>query len=210
MAREDEKWGLPYRIVKRAFDITVSLAGLVITSPILVLAAAAIVLDDPKAGPVYKQERVGKGQKRFVMYKLRTMRKGADQERGLFDQLNESDGPAFKIKDDPRITRVGKFLRRSNLDELPQLFNVLKGDMSLVGPRPPLPEEVSWYEDWQLDRLTVKPGITCIWQIVKNRNDVPFDDWVRMDLRYIENASPWEDIKLLWKTGWCVLSMNGR
>ena len=149
-----------YTKIKRILDTTIAGLGLVFTTPIMAIASVAILIDDPNGFPIYSQERIGKDKKPFKIYKLRTMHKNADQELEALEDMNEMDGPVFKIKDDPRITKVGKFLRKSNLDELPQLFNVFKGDMALVGPRPPLPKEVEQYEPWQLKKLSVTPGIT--------------------------------------------------
>lgn len=195
---------------KRLFDIffaTLILLGFI---PLMIIIAIVIVIDDPKAGPFFKQKRVGRHGKEFYMYKFRTMRPDAEK---LLDQLkdkNEMEGPVFKIKDDPRITRVGKILRKLSLDELMQFFNVFKGDMTLVGPRPPLPQEVEFYTDYQKLRLHVTPGITCTWQIHKNRNDVPFEEWVEMDLEYIQNRTFPGDIWIMLKTPIVMLSATGR
>lgn len=144
------------------------------------------------------------------MYKFRTMHVGADAMLDELSSQNEMNGPVFKMKDDPRITRVGKILRKLSLDELMQFFNVFKGDMSLVGPRPPLPREVLFYTDYQKLRLLVTPGLTCTWQISKNRNDIPFEDWVEMDLEYIQNRTFLNDIKIMLKTPLVMLSGTGR
>ena len=144
------------------------------------------------------------------MYKFRTMHPNAEQMRAELEALNEMDGPVFKVKNDPRITRVGKILRKLSLDELMQFFNVFKGDMTLVGPRPPLPGEVEYYTDYQKLRLIVTPGLTCTWQIHKNRNDVPFEQWVEMDLDYIQNRTFWGDIKIMLKTPIAMISATGR
>jgi lipopolysaccharide/colanic/teichoic acid biosynthesis glycosyltransferase len=152
-------------------------------------------------GPVlFKQERVGIRGRKFYIYKFRTMVSNAEDLKIELLEKNESDGPAFKIKNDPRITRFGKFLRKTNLDELPQLLNVLKGEMSLVGPRPPLPSEVTKYERWYLKRLAVKPGITCTWQVMPDRNKIIFDKWMKLDVQYIDRWSIKEDIKILFRT----------
>lgn len=199
-----------YLKIKRKFDVVLAGMGFTATLPLMAVASIAIVLDDPEAGPLYSQIRVGRNGRNFRMYKLRTMRKDADKELHELSHLNEADGPAFKIKDDPRVTRIGKFLRKSCIDELPQLWNVMQGSMSLVGPRPPLPKEVKKYEPWQMKRLSMTPGITCYWQIMQNRNDVPFNDWVRMDLKYVEDASLATDFSILLKTVGCVLKLSGR
>ena len=178
--------------------------------PLMIVIAIAIVIDDPSAGPFYKQIRVGRHGREFYMYKFRTMRAGSDKIKTSLENENEMDGPVFKMKDDPRITRVGRFLRKVSLDELMQFFNVFKGDMTIVGPRPPLPEEVRHYTDYQKLRLIVTPGITCTWQIHKNRNDVPFSEWVEMDLDYIQNRTFWGDIKIMLKTPVVMFSATGR
>ncbi|MBN2215342.1 MAG: sugar transferase [Bacteroidales bacterium] len=168
-------------------------------SPIMLLIV--ILIKITSRGPViFKQERVGLRGRKFYIYKFRTMIQNAEDLKNELLEQNESDGPTFKIKKDPRITSVGRFLRKTGLDELPQLFNVLRGEMSLIGPRPPLPEEVEKYERWQLRRLSVKPGITCTWQIIPNRNEVLFDKWMRLDIQYIENWSIKKDILLFLKT----------
>jgi lipopolysaccharide/colanic/teichoic acid biosynthesis glycosyltransferase len=163
-------------------------------------------------GPVFfKQERCGLNGRKITVYKFRTMAPDAEDRRDELENLNELDGPVFKIKKDPRITSyIGTFLRKTGLDELPQLINVLKGEMSLVGPRPPIPEEVEKYDFWQRRRLSMKPGITCLWQCAPNRNDVCFHDWMNMDLQYIDNWSLMLDFKILLKTAVVVLTGQGR
>ncbi|MBQ5778247.1 MAG: sugar transferase, partial [Oscillospiraceae bacterium] len=178
---------------KRSFDIFFATLILLFFLPLMLVIALIIVIDDPSASPFYKQIRVGRHGKEFYMYKFRTMRANADQMLDELADKNEMDGPVFKIKEDPRITRVGKYLRKLSLDELMQFFNVFKGDMTLVGPRPPLPKEVDAYTDYQKLRLLVTPGITCTWQIHKNRNDVPFEEWVEMDIEYIRTRTSWND-----------------
>ena len=195
---------------KRLFDIFFASLILLFFLPLMCIIAIVIVIDDPSAGPFYKQVRSGRHEKEFYMYKFRTMRAGADKMIDELKDQNEMEGPVFKMKEDPRITRVGKFLRKVSLDELMQFFNVLKGDMTLVGPRPPLPREVQYYTDYQKLRLLVTPGITCTWQIHKNRNDVPFEEWVEMDLDYIENRTFWGDIKIMLKTPIVMLTATGR
>lgn len=195
---------------KRLFDIFFATLILLFFLPLMILISIIIVIDDPSAGPFYKQIRVGRHGKEFYMYKFRTMRANADQ---MLDQLkaqNEMDGPVFKIKNDPRITRVGKILRKLSLDELMQFFNVFKGDMTLVGPRPPLPGEVQYYTDYQRLRLLVTPGLTCTWQISKNRNDIPFEQWVEMDIEYIQTRTYLNDLKIMLKTPIVMLTATGR
>lgn len=195
---------------KRLFDIFFASLILLFFLPLMLVIAVIIVIDDPSAGPFYKQIRVGRHGKEFYMYKFRTMRANADQMLSELAEQNEMDGPVFKIKDDPRITRVGKYLRKLSLDELMQFFNVLKGDMTLVGPRPPLPQEVAFYTDYQKLRLLVTPGITCTWQIHKNRNDVPFEEWVEMDIEYIQTRTYRNDLKIMLKTPIVMLTATGR
>lgn len=195
---------------KRLFDIFFATLILLFFLPLMCIIAIVIYIDDPSAGPFYKQIRVGRHGKEFYMYKFRTMRADADKMKDELIKQNEMDGPVFKMKDDPRITRVGKFLRKVSLDELMQFFNVFKGDMTLVGPRPPLPREVQYYSDYQKLRLIVTPGITCTWQIHKNRNDVPFEEWVEMDLDYIQNRTFTNDIKIMLKTPIVMITATGR
>jgi exopolysaccharide biosynthesis polyprenyl glycosylphosphotransferase len=193
--------------MRRSFDVLVAALAMVVIAPVWLGITLAIKLTS--RGPVlYRQVRVGRDGSAFTMFKFRTMVKGAEgMTEGLID-LNHADGPLFKIPDDPRLTRAGKWLRRYSLDELPQLLNVLLGHMSLVGPRPPLPEEVSAYEDWHHERLTVTPGMTGLWQ-VSGRSDLPFDEYVRLDLFYIENWSVAYDLYILAKTIPVVLSGKG-
>ena len=199
-----------YLRAKRTFDICASAIGITASLPIIAIASAIIIVNDPGGNPIYAQERVGKDGRHFTMYKLRTMYCNADKNREEIMFMNESDGPVFKIKDDPRITKPGKILRKTNLDELPQLVNTFRGDMSLVGPRPPLPEEVAAYNQWHKNRLAIKPGMTCYWQIAPDRNDMPFDEWVKLDLKYIKEMNLKTDVKILWHTIGAVLKMNGR
>lgn len=188
-----------YSVTKRLIDIVGSLCGIILLSPLFLIVAILIKLEDPKGKVFFAQERNGRYPKTFKMYKFRSMVHNAEELlKDLMDR-NEQTGPVFKINDDPRITKVGKFIRRTSIDELPQLFNVLKGDMSLVGPRPPIPHEVDQYNSYQMQRLAVKPGLTCIWQ-VSGRNNIGFDEWVEMDIEYIKNRNLWLDIKLIFKT----------
>jgi exopolysaccharide biosynthesis polyprenyl glycosylphosphotransferase len=193
---------------KRAIDIVLALGLLVLSLPVQLLAACAIKLSSP--GPVlFRQTRCGLNGRHFTLTKFRTMVSDAEQRRAEVAPLNEMDGPVFKSRTDPRLTSVGRLLRRFSVDELPQLWNVLVGDMSLVGPRPPLPEEVARYEPWQRRRLSMKPGLTCLWQI-SGRNDLPdFDRWMELDLKYIDSWSPLLDLKILARTVPTVLSGRG-
>lgn len=195
---------------KRSFDIFFATLILLFFLPLMLVIAIVIVIDDPSAGPFYKQVRIGRHGNQFNMYKFRTMRANADQSIHELAAQNEMDGPVFKMKKDPRITRVGKFLRKVSLDELMQFFNVLKGDMSIVGPRPPLPREVEHYTDYQKLRLLVTPGITCTWQIQKSRNDIPFEKWVEMDIEYIQTRSYANDLKIMLMTPIAMLTATGR
>lgn len=195
-----------YLLIKRLFDIVISLAGLVICSPIILVTSIAILIDD--FGPVfYSQIRIGKNGKNFKILKFRSMYINADKEKvGLIEQ-NEVDGAMFKIQDDPRVTRVGNYIRRHSIDEIPQLINVLIGNMTLVGPRPPLPEEVIQYTEHDLNRLVVKPGCTGLWQ-VSGRNALDFNEMVDLDLDYINNASILLDFKICIKTIWIMICPN--
>jgi len=195
---------------KRAFDIFFSSILLVFAAIPIVLVAIAIFIDDPHGSPFYKQIRIGRHGEEFYMFKFRTMYVDADKRKAELMEQNEMDGPVFKMKDDPRITRLGKYLRKLSIDELPQFFNVFAGHMSLVGPRPPLPNEVAEYKDYHKLRLIVTPGITCDWQIADNRNDIPFDEWVEMDLKYIENRTTLGDLRIIFKTPFAMLKATGR
>lgn len=196
-----------YRFLKRLTDIAASLLGLILLSP--VFAVVAILIHREDGGKVFFcQQRSGLNNVPFRMYKFRSMIADAPALRAEFEKYNELDGPAFKMKDDPRITKIGAFLRRTSIDELPQLLNVLKGEMSLVGPRPLPTYESDACNSYQLQRLLVKPGITCYWQI-SGRNDISFDEWIEMDLRYIREASMWTDIKILLQTFGAVVSGKG-
>lgn len=205
-----EKSYASYWKKKRLFDIFFATLILLFFLPLMVIIAFVVVIDDPSAGPFYKQIRVGRHGKEFYMYKFRTMRAGADKMIDVIASQNEMDGPVFKMKNDPRITRVGKYLRRLSLDELMQFFNVFKGDMTLVGPRPPLPREVKYYTDYQKLRLLVTPGITCTWQISQNRNDIPFEEWVEMDIEYIQTRTFLNDLEIMLKTPIVMLTATGR
>lgn len=198
-----------YWLVKRIFDMAFSAAALTCLSPVFLVLAALIYLDDPNGSPIYTQIRVGRKGKPFRFYKFRSMVVGADQMLEDLQSSNEKDGPAFKMKNDPRITRVGKFLRRTSLDELPQFWNVFKGDMSLVGPRPALPEEVEQYSAYQRERLLVTPGLTCYWQTRKNRDEISFDDWMDLDIQYIQDRNFFVDLKLILLTVKVILTGEG-
>jgi lipopolysaccharide/colanic/teichoic acid biosynthesis glycosyltransferase len=211
----DEFWKLtvPRRVpaswlaLKRLMDIVIGGAALIVTLPIIAIASLAIAVVD-RGSPFYSQERVGLNGRLFRMFKLRTMVEGAHEMREDLLHLNEVDGPVFKIKNDPRLHPLGAFLRRTSIDELPNLFNVLRGEMSLVGPRPPLPSEVEHYSPYAMRRLTVMPGITCLWQI-NGRCTVSFDEWMRLDNEYIDTWSPLGDVALLVKTIPAVIRKDG-
>lgn len=198
-----------YLFWKRVFDVSLSLLALVVLLPLLLLTALVIYIDDPNGSPIFSQVRCGKDGKTFKLYKFRSMCIGAEAMLGNLIKQNEMSGPAFKIKNDPRITRVGRFIRKTSIDELPQLINILRGDMSIVGPRPPLPREVAMYNEVQMLRLSVKPGLTCYWQIQPNRNQISFDDWVQLDLCYIRERNLWLDWKIICKTFKVVIQGQG-
>jgi exopolysaccharide biosynthesis polyprenyl glycosylphosphotransferase len=192
---------------KRFVDVSLSALILVLALPV-VLGIALLIKLTAGGAVLYRQTRCGLNGRRFTLYKFRTMVEGAEERQRELLHLNEMDGPVFKLKQDPRVTRLGRFLRRFSLDELPQLWNVLRGDMSLVGPRPPIPDEVARYQRWQRRRLSMKPGLTCLWQI-SGRNQIDFDRWMQLDLEYIDSWSPWLDMKILLKTVPAVLSGRG-
>jgi exopolysaccharide biosynthesis polyprenyl glycosylphosphotransferase len=187
-----------YFIIKRLIDIFASIIGIILLSPILIVTALAIKLES-KGPIIFGQERVGQFGQVFKMYKFRSMVKDAEELLDKLKDKNEMSGPMFKMKDDPRITKVGKFIRKTSIDELPQLFSVLKGEMSLVGPRPNLPREVAQYTEFQKQKLLAKPGLTCYWQVM-GRNSIDFEDWMELDIRYIKERSIWLDIKLIIRT----------
>jgi len=195
-------------LVRRILDLVLATSILTIAGPLIMLPTA-ILIRLTSSGPVlFRQKRCGLNGRQFVMYKFRSMVNNAEQLRVEVEGLNEMDGPVFKSSRDPRITTIGKIIRRFSFDELPQVFNVLRGDMSLVGPRPPLPDEVARYERWQRRRLSMKPGMTCLWQI-SGRNEVSFEDWMKLDLTYIDNWSLLLDLKILLKTVPVVLLGRG-
>ena len=184
---------------KRVFDFVLSLLGIIILSPLFVLIAFIIKVEDRKGPVFFKQIRVGKGGKTFYIYKFRSMITNAEELKVFLSNQNEATGPVFKIKHDPRVTRVGRFIRKTSIDELPQLLNVLKGEMSLVGPRPPLPDEVEKYTSYERQRLSVTPGLTCYWQ-VSGRSNISFERWIELDLKYIEDRNFFIDMKLIFIT----------
>ena len=203
-----------YRALKRAFDVAFSALVLVLLSWLFLIIAAAIKLDDPSGPVFFRQRRVGKLGRNgepveFGMYKFRSMVPDAEERLHELEAMNEKTGPVFKIREDPRVTRVGRLLRKTSLDELPQFLNVLKGDISVVGPRPALPKEVATYDAHQRLRLLVKPGITCYWQTRRNRDSITFDEWVDLDLLYVRKCGVRTDAKLIIQTVGCVLTAQG-
>ena len=198
-----------YWVLRRAQDIVFSLLALILLAPMALLISLAIVLDSPGDGAIFRQRRVGRDGKLFWLYKFRTMCPDAEEQLNELLSQNQMDGPVFKIKGDPRTTRVGRFLRKTSLDELPQLLNVLRGDMSIVGPRPALPREVELYSDYQRQRLYVTPGLSCYWQIAPHRNEMSFDEWVALDLKYIQERSFWVDWKIIFLTVRAMLMKYG-
>ena len=195
-----------YLFFKRVFDVLSSLLAIILLSPVFLVCLLVKWLEDFH-NPLYISERVGKDGKTFKFFKIRTMRPDAQEitKQLVQDNLIEMNGPICRIKNDPRVTKFGKFLRRTSLDELPQLFNVLNGTMSVVGPRPPLPSEVEKYTQKEWERLQVKGGLLCLWQIEKNRNDLPFEKWLELDMEYIRKRSFWLDMKIILKGAWAVL-----
>ncbi|WP_185959577.1 sugar transferase [Planococcus salinarum] len=196
---ENENAKAYYPHIKRFLDIFISIVGIAALSPLLLMVVLMIKLEDPDGEILFRQQRVGKGGKLFHMYKFRSMVSNAEALKATLMDKNEASGPVFKIKFDPRVTRVGSFIRRTSIDELPQLINVLKGEMTLVGPRPALPDEVEKYTDFERGRLAVTPGLTCYWQ-VSGRSNIGFDEWVKLDLQYIKERNTFVDIKLICKT----------
>lgn len=187
-------------MVKRTQDILFSSIALVVLSPLMLLIAAAIMIDDHSAGPIFVQERIGRKGKPFRLYKFRSMCANAESKLGELLDRNEMDGPVFKIKRDPRITRVGRIIRKTGLDELPQLVNVIRGEMSLIGPRPALPREVKLYGEYEWQRLYVTPGLSCYWQIAPHRNELSFEEWMELDIKYVQERSFLVDWKIIFKT----------
>jgi len=202
-----KKPGPFYFIITRLIDIIISGIAILVFLPVMIVVAIAIRLDSP--GPViFKQLRSGLFNKPFMIYKFRSMRPKADEMKKNLMSMNEMDGPVFKIKEDPRVTKVGAFIRKWSLDELPQLFNILKGDMAIVGPRPLPVEEVAQLDDNQMARQSARPGLTCIWQI-SGRNDIPFEEWIQLDLIYIKNRGFLLDMEIFFRTFGAVLKRSG-
>lgn len=188
-----------YLYTKRFLDIAGSLVGLIMLMPLFLIIGLLIKMEDPQGPVFFKQKRVGKHGGTFDMYKFRSMVCNAEDLKASLQQQNEASGPVFKIKSDPRITKIGKIIRKTSIDELPQLVNVLNGDMTVVGPRPALPDEVAQYTNYEKQRISVTPGLTCFWQ-VNGRSNISFQEWVEMDLDYIRNRNTTMDIKLIFKT----------
>ena len=188
-----------YLITKRFVDVCIALLGLIVLLPFFLIVAVAIKIEDFSSPVFFKQQRVGKNGRNFEMFKFRSMVCNAEELKIFLQDQNEAEGPVFKIKSDPRVTKVGRFIRKTSIDELPQLYNVLKGDMSLVGPRPPLPDEVEMYTSYERQRISVTPGLTCYWQ-VNGRSNISFAEWVEMDLQYIQQRNMLIDLKLIFKT----------
>lgn len=203
------KQRLGYLHIKRVQDIVLAVLGLILLFPALALIALIIVIESPGASPIFVQTRVGIHGKEFKFFKFRTMHPDAEKHLQELLDRNEMNGPVFKIKDDPRITKVGRLLRKTSVDELPQLWNVLKGDMTFVGPRPALPREVEQYDDYARQRLSVTPGLTCYWQIQPKRNSLSFEKWLELDLKYIEERSLLVDWKIMFGTIGAVFHMEG-
>ena len=198
-----------YRFFKRLQDIFLSVLAIIFLSPLLIVFSLIVFFECPKASPIFVQERVGKNGKLFKFYKFRSMIPDAEAQLEKLLKYNEVEGHAFKMHDDPRITKVGRFIRKTSIDELPQLWNILKGDMSIVGPRPPIPREVEEYTDFEKQRLFVTPGLTCYWQATPHRNDISFHEWVSMDVKYIKDRGFLTDWKIIFKTLFAVLGMDG-
>ncbi len=198
-----------YEVVKRIGDFTLSLITIVLLSPVFLIISILIFLDDPKGSPFFVQTRVGKNGKLFKMVKFRSMVVDAEKQLEKLRKYNEKDGPVFKIKDDPRITKIGHFIRKTSIDELPQLYNIFLGSMSIVGPRPALPKEVEQYTSYQKQRLLVKPGLTCFWQVNAKRDEISFEEWMDSDIEYIKQRSAMLDLKLIFKTIKVVLTGQG-
>lgn len=201
--------GWKYWPFRRLQDIVLSILAIAVLWPFLLLIALIIVIDSPGASPIFSQTRIGRNGKEFTFYKFRSMIPDAEDKLGELLPKNEMSGPVFKIKEDPRITRVGRVIRKCGIDELPQLVNILRGDMSIVGPRPALPREVAQYDAYAMQRLIVTPGLTCYWQIQPNRNQLTFDEWLELDLKYIRERSFLTDWKIIFATFATVIRMTG-
>ncbi len=199
-----------YFMAKRCLDVMASGSVLLVLLPVFLIIALVVYLDDPAGSPFFYQTRVGRNGKHFRFYKFRTMVVNAEQLLEQLQSQNEKDGPVFKMEHDPRITRVGKFLRKTSLDELPQLWNVFKGDMSLVGPRPALPREVAQYNDYHAQRLTVTPGLTCYWQAKKQRDSIGFEEWMELDIQYIQDSNLKVDLRIIFQTVGVVFTGQGK
>ena len=190
-----------YQIMRRMQDIFFSALALIVLLPLMAVIAVVIYIDDPHGNPIFVQDRIGKNGKTFRFYKFRSMVVDAEARLESLMARNEKDGPMFKIKDDPRVTRVGRFIRKTSIDELPQLINILKGDMSIVGPRPCLPREYEQFNDYQkIAKTFVRPGLTCYWQVQQTRDDISFAEWIEMDMRYVKERSFWVDWKIIFNT----------
>lgn len=187
-----------YIFFKRLIDLLGAFVGLIVLSPIIIIVSLLIKFES-KGPIIFSQDRIGKDGKVFKMYKFRSMVVNAEELKEKLKEQNEMSGPMFKMKEDPRVTKIGKFIRKRSIDELPQLINILRGDMSLVGPRPSLPKEVEQFEGWMMERLEVKPGLTCYWQ-VSGRNNIDFEDWMKLDIKYVREKNTLTDIKLIFKT----------
>lgn len=198
-----------YDFIKRVFDIFFSVLALIVLCPFFIIISVVIMIHDRNLKPFFIQNRCGRNGKQFKFYKFRTMCVDAESKLEQLQEKNEMDGPVFKITEDPRITKIGKVLRATGIDELPQLWNILKGDMSFVGPRPPIPKEVEQYSDTDRLRLLVKPGLTCYWQVQPKRNSISFEKWMELDRKYIQQRSFWVDIKLILKTAVSVFKREG-
>ena len=198
-----------YDFIKRFFDIFFSVLAVIVLCPLFIIISVVIMIHDRNLKPFFIQNRCGRNGKQFKFYKFRTMCVDAESKLEQLQEKNEMDGPVFKITEDPRITKIGKVLRAAGIDELPQLWNILKGDMSFVGPRPPLPKEVEQYSDTDRLRLLVKPGLTCYWQVQPKRNSISFEKWMELDRKYIQQRSFWVDIKLILKTAVSVFKREG-
>lgn len=198
-----------YDFIKRFFDIFFSVLALIVLCPLFIIISVVIMIHDRNLKPFFIQNRCGRNGKQFKFYKFRTMCVDAESKLEQLQEKNEMDGPVFKITEDPRITKIGKVLRATGIDELPQLWNILKGDMSFVGPRPPIPKEVEQYSDTDRLRLLVKPGLTCYWQVQPKRNSISFEKWMELDRKYIQQRSFWVDIKLILKTAVSIFKREG-